>query len=318
MAQNNTIALARYRIAGTSTGTKLGLVVGDSIRSVTNDELGAEDLNSFLAAPDWNRLRKISAAGPASEWHHRDDVELTAPVEPRQVIQTGANYRTHVIDLVVSGLDEDDPRSEEEARTWAAEMMDHRQLHGEPYFFIGLPACVVGGEEPLSLPKWSEAVDWELELAVVIGQEAFQVREADALDHVAGYTIVNDITARDFVFRKDMKDLGTDWYRGKNAPGFLPTGPLLVPADQVDHSELEVRLKLNGELMQQGHTSDLLFDVPRLIAEASKTMPLLPGDLLLTGSPEGNGVYHGRLLREGDVLTGSITGLGEQSVYCVR
>lgn len=311
------IALARYLIPG-ATEPSLGLVSQERIRPLSPDDLGAVDLNTFLASPNWERMRQLAADNTGAIWQEISNVVLLAPVQPRQVIQTGANYRTHVIDLVVAGLAENDPRSPEEARAWAGEIMDARQKHGEPYFFIGLPTCVVGDEQPLSLPTWSAAVDWELELAVVIGREAFQVSPENALDHVAGFTIVNDVTARDFVFRKDMKDIGTDWYRGKNAPGFLPTGPLLVPADQIDHTNVDIVLTLNGDIMQEGHTSDLLFDVPRLISSASQNMPLLPGDLLLTGSPQGNGIHHGRLLRDGDVMTGSITGLGTQTVRCIQ
>ena len=128
-------------------------------------------------------------------------------------------------------------------------MMDDRAANGEPYFFIGLPACVVGDDVPLVLPAYSDVHDWELELAVVIGREAFRVSREDALDHVAGYTIVNDITTRDLVFRKDMKEIGTDWYRSKNAPGFLPTGPFLVPAPFVDgeRSERAPRAQRRGD-----------------------------------------------------------------------
>jgi len=159
--------------------------------------------------------------------------------------------------------------------------------------------------------------DWELELAIVIGREAFRVSREDALDHVAGYTIVNDITTRDLVFRKDMKEIGTDWYRSKNAPGFLPTGPFLVPAPFIDAGHLNLRLELNGKVMQDGSTDDLLFDIADLISGASQTMPLLRGDILLTGSPAGNGQHWKRFLRDGDVMTGSIAGLGTQVVRCV-
>lgn len=311
------IALARY-LAPDATEPSLGLVSQERIRPLCPDDLGAVDLNAFLTSPDWERLRQLAADTTGAIWQDTSNVELLAPVQPRQVIQAGANYRTHVIELVVAGLAEDDPRSPEEARAWAADIMDARKKHGEPYFFIGLPTCLAGDEQLLSLPTWSDSVDWELELAVVIGREAYQISPDNALDHVAGFTIINDITARDFVFRKDMKDIGTDWYRGKNAPGFLPTGPWLVPADQIDHTNLNIELRLNGDVMQDGHTSDLLFDVPELISAASQTMPLLPGDLLLTGSPEGNGIHHGRFLRHGDVMTGSITGLGTQTVRCIQ
>ncbi len=196
-------------------------------------------------------------------------------------------------------------------------MMDDRAANGEPYFFIGLPTVVVGDDVPLVLPAYSEVHDWELELAVVIGKEAFRVDREHALEHVAGYTIVNDVTTRDLVFRRDMPEIGTDWFRAKNAPGFLPTGPFLVPAEFIDGGDVTVRLELNDEVKQDGSTGDLLFDIPALISSASQTTPLLPGDLLLTGSPAGNGQHWKRFLRDGDVMTGSIAGLGTQVVRCV-
>jgi 2,4-diketo-3-deoxy-L-fuconate hydrolase len=305
-------ALARFREGD---AVALGLVVGDRIRRLTTDDLGAAGLNSFLAAPDWDRLGALVDA--ADGWTPLADVTLTAPVEPRQVLQAGANYRQHVIELVAAGLTNNSDRTPEEAREFAAKMMDDRAANGEPYFFIGLPACVAGDDVPLVLPAYSTVHDWELELAVVIGREAFRVSREEALDHVAGYTIVNDITTRDLVFRKDMKEIGTDWYRAKNAPGFLPTGPFLVPAPFAKAGDLNVRLELNGQVMQDASTSDLLFDIPALISGASQTMPLLPGDILLTGSPAGNGQHWKRFLQDGDLVTGSIEGLGTQVVRCV-
>jgi len=304
-------ALARYRAGG---GVALGVVVGERIRPLSVDELGG-DLNTVLGSDGWARVAEL--AGSSDGWMPLADVTLTAPVTPRQVIQAGANYRSHVIELVVAGLTPDETRTPEQARAFAAELMDKRAASGEPYFFIGLPACVVGDDVPLVLPSYSEVHDWELELAVVIGREAFHVSRADAMEHVAGYTIVNDVTTRDLVFRKDMKEIGTDWYRSKNAPGFLPTGPFLVPAEFVDPSDLRIRLDLNGETKQDSTTGDLLFDIPALISAASETMPLLPGDLLLTGSPPGNGQHWKRFLRDGDVMSGSIEGLGTQNVRCV-
>ena len=305
-------ALARYRDGDRVT---LGLVAGDRIRPLGPDALGAPDLNAFLAESDWDRLEAL--ANQDGPWSPLSEATLIAPVEPRQVLQTGANYRQHVIELVAAGLTQNTERTPEEAREFAARMMDERAAHGEPYFFIGLPACVVGDDEELVLPSYSEVHDWELELAVVIGAPAFRISREVALEHVAGYTICNDITTRDLVFRKDMKEIGTDWYRAKNAPGFLPTGPFLVPATFVDTADANVRLELNGQVMQDASTSDLLFDIPALISGASQTMPLLPGDLLLTGSPAGNGQHWKRFLRDGDVMTGSIQGLGTQVVRCV-
>jgi 2-keto-4-pentenoate hydratase/2-oxohepta-3-ene-1,7-dioic acid hydratase in catechol pathway len=247
-----------------------------------------------------------------------EGLRVLAPVEPRQVFQSGANYRQHVIDLEVAHRPKGDPRTVEEARAEIAAIMDRRAAEDLPYVFIGLPSSVTGPYDDLVLPAWAEKPDWELELAVVIGRRAFRVSEDEALGHVAGYTIANDLTDRATVFRRDMPAIGTDWLRCKNAPGFTPLGPWLVPAEFVaDPGKLQVTLKLNGETMQDESTADMLFGVARLISFISESAELLPGDLLLTGSPAGNGMHWGRLLRDGDVMEGSITGLGVQRTRCV-
>ena len=161
-------------------------------------------------------------------------------------------------------------------------------------------------------------VDWELELAAVMGRRAWRVPRVEALAYVAGYTICNDITARDHVNRPDLGGIGTDWLAGKNWPTFFPTGPYLVPAAHAgDPMALEIQLWLNGQLMQHSTTADMMFDLGRLIEHASSIAELRPGDLLLTGSPPGNGVVHGRFLRDGDVMEAEITGLGRQRNRCV-
>lgn len=306
-------ALARFDDGGRPA---LAVVAGERIRAISPAELGADGLNAFLAAPDWDRIAALAEQdGP---WHPLAGVSLLAPVEPREVLQAGANYRTHVIQLVMAGLSKGDPsRAPEELRAHAEKIMDARAASGRPFLFLGLPQCVVGDDVPLELPSYSDTHDWELELAIVIGRRAFDVEPEEAMDHVAGYTIVNDITTRDLVFPDDVGDIGADWYRSKNAPGFLPTGPFLVPAPYIDPSNLRVVLELNGDIMQDARTAELIFDVPTLVSVASKTAPLNPGDLLLTGSPAGNGQHWKRFLRDGDVMTGSIEGLGSQVVRCV-
>mgnify|MGYP003945564997 CR=1 FL=1 len=262
-------------------------------------------------------LREL-AAGPGTEQRPLADFRVHAPVEPRQVLQSGANYRQHVIDLHVAHRDPADDRSEEERRAEAAEIMDRRAAEDLPYMFIGLPSAITGPYDDVVLPSWAEQPDWELELAVVIGKPAYQVSVAEALEHVAGYTIANDLTDRATVFRRDMPQIGTDWLRSKNAPGFTPLGPWIVPAESIaDPDDLRVTLKLNGETMQNESTKDMIFDVARMVAYASQTARLLPGDLILTGSPAGNGMHWGRLLRDGDVMEGSVTGLGVQRTRCV-
>jgi len=285
------------------------LILGDEIV-----DLRSRYRDTAVILDEWSAalpvLRALAADGDRQPLA---GLTVHAPVAPRQVLQAGANYRTHVIDLAVK---HSPGRDEAEVRAETAAMMDRRITAGEPYFFLGLPTVITGPYDDVALPAYSEQHDWELELAAVIGRGGYGIDPADALDHVAGYTIVNDLTTRDLVFRKDMPEIGSDWFRAKNAPGFLPTGPWLVPAEFVpDHPQ--VTLRLNGDVMQDESTKDMIFDVAALVAAASRTVPLLPGDLILTGSPAGNGLHHGRLLRAGDVMEGTITALGTQRTTVV-
>ncbi|MFE1203665.1 fumarylacetoacetate hydrolase family protein [Streptomyces sp. NPDC058762] len=263
------------------------------------------------------RLRALADdAGPARR--PLAAFRVHAPVQPRQVFQSGANYRQHVIDLHVAHRAPGDDRPEEERRAEAAEIMDRRAAEDLPYVFLGLPSAITGPYDDVVLPAWAGKPDWELELAAVVGRSAHRVSVEEALDHVAGYTIANDLTDRATVFRRDMPQIGTDWLRSKNAPGFTPLGPWIVPAGSVgDPGDLRLTLKLNGETMQDESTRDMIFDVARMVSYASQTARLLPGDLVLTGSPAGNGMHWGRLLRDGDVMDAAITGLGAQRTRCV-
>ncbi|MFH8798026.1 fumarylacetoacetate hydrolase family protein [Streptomyces sp. NPDC017936] len=263
------------------------------------------------------RLRTL-AADPGPARTAVADLRVHAPVAPRQVFQSGANYRQHVIDLHVAHRAPGDDRPESERRAEAAEIMDRRAAEDLPYVFIGLPTSITGPYDDVVLPAWAEKPDWELELAAVIAKPAHRVSEEEALDHVAGYTIANDLTDRATVFRRDMPQIGTDWLRSKNAPGFTPLGPWIVPAESIANpDDLRVTLRLNGETMQDESTKDMIFKVARMVSYASQTARLLPGDLVLTGSPAGNGMHWGRLLRDGDVMEGTVTGLGVQRTRCV-
>lgn len=284
--------------------------------------LGDERLTMRGLLEEWTtalpRLRAL-AGGGGGDRRPLSDHRVHAPVEPRQVFQSGANYRQHVIDLHVAHRAPGDDRPEGERRAEAAEIMDRRAAEDLPYVFIGLPSAITGPYDDVVLPAWAEQPDWELELAVVIGRPAYRVSVAEALECVAGYTIANDLTDRATVFRRDMPQIGTDWLRSKNAPGFTPLGPWIVPAESItDPGDLRVTLKLNGETMQDESTKDMIFGVARMVAHASQTARLFPGDLVLTGSPAGNGMHWGRLLRDGDVMEGSVTGLGVQRTRCVR
>ncbi|WP_026546731.1 fumarylacetoacetate hydrolase family protein [Paenarthrobacter nicotinovorans] len=303
-------ALIRFQEPG-DTKPKTGLVVGERVLPLDGD------INSIIQHWDATEaeLDALAASAGAGAGLELSGVEVLAPVEPAQVLQTGANYRKHVIDLAVAHRDAG--QDAEEVRAKTAAMMDKRAGQGTPYFFIGLPTAIASATDDLTLPAYSKSHDWELELAAVIGKEAFRISPEEALEYVFGYTMVNDITTREYVFRKDMPAIGSDWYRAKNAPGFLPTGPLLVPAKFFgDPQDVQVTLKLNGKAMQDESTQDMIFGVAKLVSEASQTMPLKPGDLVLTGSPAGNGQHWGRLLQDGDVMEGTITGLGTQLIHC--
>ncbi|MGW2517326.1 fumarylacetoacetate hydrolase family protein [Streptomyces sp. NPDC001617] len=283
--------------------------------------LGDPTLTSRAVLERWTELLPCLhelAADEEADRQPLDALHVHAPVEPRQIFQSGANYRQHVIDLEVAHRSPDDPRTVEEARAEIAAVMDRRAAEDLPYVFIGLPSTITGPYDDVTLPSWAQQPDWELELAAVISRPTYQVSVDQALDHVAGYTIANDLTDRATVFRRDMKAIGTDWLRSKNAPGFTPLGPWLVPASSLaDPGDLRVTLKLNGQTMQDESTKDMLFGIARLVSYISQTARLLPGDLVLTGSPAGNGIHWGRLLRDGDVMDGSITGLGAQRTRCI-
>ncbi|GIH81410.1 fumarylacetoacetate hydrolase family protein [Planobispora longispora] len=298
-----------------------GLVAGDRALDLrTVPALGAPDLTTRALLERWDTalpLLRAAAGSAEGTWLPLAELRVHAPVEPRQILQSGANYRTHVIDLAVAH-EPADGRPAEQVRAEVAAMMDRRAAEDRPYVFIGLPSSVTGPYDDVVIPSWCAKPDWELELAAVIGRPAFRVPAERALEHVAAYTIANDLTARELVFRRDMPEIGTDWLRAKNAPTFTPLGPYLVPSAFVaDPGDLRVTLRLNGEAMQDESTKDMIFDVARLVSHVSQTVELLPGDLVLTGSPAGNGMHWGRLLRPGDVMEGTITGLGVQRNRCV-
>ena len=255
--------------------------------------------------------------------HDLSSLRVLPPIEPVQIIQSGANYHKHVVDLIVAEAKGKNPgitpEEEAEARRGGERLMDERAARGEPYLFLGSPAAMCGAFDDVVLPPEGKEHDWELEFAAVIGRSGRHVPVERTMELVAGYTIVNDLTTRDLVYRPDLKALGTDWLRSKNAPTFLPTGPYIVPAAFVpDTNDLRITLKLNGKAMQDESTSDMIFDVARLVSDASSKVNLRPGDLLLTGSPAGNGSHWGRLLEEGDVMESEVTGLGRQRNRCVR
>jgi 2,4-diketo-3-deoxy-L-fuconate hydrolase len=264
-------------------------------------------------------IRAGTPRGLARQLTPVEALVVHAPVLPRQIFCSGANYRKHVIDLIVDqpaqGAESMTP---EERRRHAEKVMDERAARGKPFVFTKIISAVTGPFDPIVLPRDVQQPDWELELGVVIGTAARRVQRSDALSYVAGYVVVNDITSRDLVYRRDVPQMGMDWLACKSAPTFLPVGPYLVPSGLVPAPQrLQITLKLNGETKQDESTADMIFDVEQLIEHISSYVQLLPGDLICTGSPAGNGTHYNRYLRDGDVLEGSISGLGTQRNPCV-
>lgn len=188
-------------------------------------------------------------------------------------------------------------------------------LPEEPIVFFKATSSISGPNDPVEIPRGSTKTDWEIELGVVIGTRAKYVSEADALSHVAGYCIVNDVSERDFQLHRSGQ-----WVKGKSHDTFAPTGPWLVTADEVaDPQNLVMSLSVNGQTMQDGSTRTMHFSVATVISHLSQFMTLHPGDVIVTGTPPGVGmgqkppVY----LREGDDMVLSIEGLGEQRQSCI-
>jgi 2-keto-4-pentenoate hydratase/2-oxohepta-3-ene-1,7-dioic acid hydratase in catechol pathway len=180
----------------------------------------------------------------------------------------------------------------------------------EPILFSKASSCLSGPYDPIVIPRRSAKADWEVELGVVIGRRTVYVDAEQALDHVAGYCVVNDVSERSF-----QLDRGGQWIKGKSAPGFGPTGPWLVTKDDVpDPQNLSLTMTLNGEVMQSNVTSDMIFSVAELVSYMSQFMELQPGDLIATGTPSGVGMGRTpqRFLRPGDVMETEVEGLGCQ------
>jgi 2,4-didehydro-3-deoxy-L-rhamnonate hydrolase len=177
----------------------------------------------------------------------------------------------------------------------------------EPVLFMKATTALCGPNDDVLLPRGSVKTDWEVELAVVIGKRASYVEKAKALEYIAGYALHNDYSEREYQLER-----GGTWDKGKGCDTFAPLGPILVTGDEIDASKLDMWLKVNGEQVQTGNTSDLIFDVPTLVSYISQFMTLLPGDVISTGTPSGVGCFMKppRFLKAGDVVELGIEGLG--------
>ena len=249
------------------------------------------------------------------------DAEVLAPYRPGQVFCTGANYKKHVVGLIMGDPSmrtaEHENLSQDELKTRVEAMMDQR-AKALPFVFLKLPSCVIGPHDEVVLPRNVEKPDWELELGVVMGKRAHHVSAAEAMDYVAGFAVVNDVTAREHIFRRDGSAIGADWLSGKCFPTFLPFGPMIVPRSEVSNPyDLQLTLKVNGKTYQDENTSDMMASIERQIEYLSDRVVLEPGDLICTGSPYGNGSAFGVFLKPGDEIEATIDVLGTQRNRCV-
>ena len=238
----------------------------------------------FLGSDGIGRLRKWLDGNAKNCPVVADDVRIAAPIRrPSKIICVGLNYTKHALESKM-------------------------EKPAEPLFFFKSTTAICGPFDDVIIPKNSVKTDWEVELAFVIGKKAAYVDEKDSMNHVAGYVLHNDISEREFQLER-----GGQWVKGKSADTFAPLGPYLVSTDEIaDSNDLHIWLTLNGKMLQDSNTVDLIFEIPKLVSYISQFMTLLPGDLISTGTPAGVGLgmkppYY---LKPGDVMELGIDGLG--------
>ena len=228
-------------------------------------------------------MRKLAEQAPSIESYPLSSVKLHAPIpRPGKIICIGRNYREHAVEL-------------------------GHPIPEYPVVFAKYANTVIAAGESIVVPKVTSQIDYEAELAFVIGKKARHISESAALDYVAGYTIVNDVTARDY------QDRTSQWTMGKSFDTFAPMGPALVTADEVpDPHNLNIQLTIGGEMLQNSNTRNFIFNIPRLIACLTEVMTLEPGDLVSTGTPPGVGAGRTpkRWLRPGETVSITIEKVG--------
>ena len=219
-----------------------------------------------------------------------NDTRLGPPlVRPSKIVCVGLNYAKHAQE---SGMD----------------------VPEEPVLFFKASSAIIGPYDSITIPKGSEKSDWEVELAVVIGNKASYVSEKDALSHIAGYVLHNDVSERSYQLERSGQ-----WVKGKSCDTFAPIGPFIATTDEIrDPNNLNLWLKLNGEEMQNSNTSDFIFNIQQVVSYISQFMTLLPGDIISTGTPfgVGLGLNPPRYLKDGDVMELGIDGLGVSKQTC--
>lgn len=306
---NRFFALGRFDGA---TGTYVGLVIEGHVVPLADAAARETDcpvvdtIDALLA--DWDRHFEILARAVESigsdfaQFPRAEDLTILAPVaRPPRVLNAAANYRDHVAGMRknftnnLPGVDDSKPLP-----------------RLEPYLFAKV-CPVTGPNDDIVLPPEMKRIDWEAELAVVIGRPGRRLSREQVADHIAGYMTGNDVSCRDRTWREDRPALRSDWLTGKSYDSFSPIGPFFVPKAFVpNHADLWIRLWVNGELKQDGNSKDMIFDIEDQIVFASEMMTLLPGDIFHTGTPAGTGQERGEFLKAGDIVETEIQLCGRQ------
>ncbi len=276
----------------------VGAVVDDRVvqLAAAGDGTGIDlpsSATELLTVENWREKAELaveSALDADSAVHPADAVETTAPVtDPGKIVAIGLNYSKHA-----------DEGGED--------------IPDVPLVFSKFNTCIVGPDDHVEWdPGLTDAVDYEGELVAVIGEEARNVSEEEALDHVAAYTVGNDVSARDIQLSDEQ------WVRGKSLDTFAPLGPHLVTPDEIDDvSDLDIWTEVNGERLQDSNTEHLIFPIAELISFCSQSFTLKPGDVLFTGTPDGVGYFRDPqvLLEDGDEMTVGVEGVGELTNEC--
>jgi len=266
------------------TGTATTVAVRQDGSTLTEIE-GFSDVGALLQDPEW--LAKAEAANGAT--HALDGADLAAVVPfPGKIICVGHNYRNHIKEM-------------------------GREIPDYPTLFAKYQESLIGPNDDLVLPQESDTVDWEAELAVVIGKQGRRITEADAADHIAGYAVLNDVSMRDYQFRT------VQWLQGKTWEKSTPFGPALVTGDEFSPGPL-MTSAVDGEIQQQTPTNDVVFTPEFLVSYISTIITLNPGDVIATGTPGGVGHAQDpkRYLQEGQVLVTTIEGLGQLTNRVVK
>lgn len=261
---------------------KTGVIIGE--KRLDTSAFGEDYNEIFFESDGISRLGKFIADNEGKLPAVADSERWGSPIaRPSKLICIGLNYADHA------------------KETGAA-------TPAEPVIFMKATSAIVGPFDDVIIPKDAKKVDWEVELAIVIGKKASYVDEVEALSYVAGYTLHNDVSEREFQLER-----GGTWDKGKGCDTFAPIGPFVATADEIaDSGNLKLWLSVNGKMMQNGSTSNFIFNVPFVVAYVSKFMTLLPGDVITTGTPAGvaMGLKPPAYLQPGDVMELGIDGLG--------